>query len=1157
MSNTKHFADLMKVCSILPALLVMPAMATPILQTVGAGETYTIKASDNAKLSDNNITGKFDGGLIYVNGGGKLNINGATFANNEFNSDDDSGWGFGNIFNKGEMDIVNAVFMNNFSTSGGAISNSMNASDGKIAGTKFKNNHAWADGGAISSFGPLSITGSVFEGNTASFLKDESGKYTEVVTGIENPVGGGAIALGAESETIVASIDSTEFKANKSGLNGGAIGTRLALEVDEEGNWLDDKDDARHRNSAKLNVSATFENNSAERSGGAIYNTFYTDANSSQGKGVIVKGEFENNHAGYHGGAIYNDGDKDTTGNGAIMTVINGEFEGNKAGDSGGAIYNTGELYVNGGTFEDNIAGDSGGAIYNSGQTDAKDLNMVDVNTIDRRDTAGVLEIKNATFLDNTAVSEGGAIYNTGKLTIVDSDFVGNSVVDGFGGAIKNNGTITVNDTDFYNNVAYSNGAFSTSRSTGDTTIAGGEFVCNHALADGGALGLYLDATVSDVDFKNNVAAKAIILDGKAYDAAADANGGGALFVGQKAKATLTNVHFLENESGVSGGAIVARHNTSADNGYLTIKSSEFVGNKAGKHGGAIESIYDGVVNIADTTFESNSAKLSGGVIYNGVDINYGNDTGVGLDSTNHGVFNLSGNNTFANNVAGVKGGAIFNDEGGKFTLDGNNTFTGNTANGVANDIHNLGTVTIASGMTSIDGGITGDGILNIEEGATLNMNYASIEQGTINLDGTLMASLLNANDTLDVSGDLAGNGRIALNVGAAGVYDLSEFKGYVDSDSFGKTFDVSFDEDYNATVTAKNAQAVAAATGMSMGGAGAISTLAVSTDAKLQQVSLKAQEVLNSGNTALVEKEMAKLNPDSKPVAHSVASSVQNQVVTVAAGRMSAVAGRAGGDVTAAGVWAQGLFNKSKLNGQFHGYTRGFALGGDTLIDNKYTIGGGFAFNNTDVHADGRHMDVDSTSVFVYGQYKPADWYVNATINYTMSEYADNANVFGSSFDNEYDTNAFGAQAMYGYNFASGVTPEFGLRYLHVNQEEHKILTGDGVKMQEMNTDFLSGVAGIKYAFDIENDWEIQLRPELRAAMTYDLMSDDSVATIVVPGASSYYVDVDRLSRLGGEFGIGLTAEYRGLEVSLNYELDLHKDYTSQTGLLKFRYNF
>lgn len=1156
MSNTnKYVADLIKVCSVLPVFAVMPAMATPILQTVGAGETYSIKASDNAKLSDNNITGKFDGGLIYVNGGGKLNIDGATFANNEFNSDNDSEWGFGNIFNKGEMDIVNAVFMNNFSTSGGAISNSMHASDGKIAGTKFKNNHAWADGGAISSFGPLSITGSVFEGNTAGFLKDESGKYTDVVTGIKNPVGGGAIALGAESETIVASIDSTEFKGNKSGLNGGAIGTRLALEVDEEGNWLDDKE--RHRNSAKLNVSATFEDNSAERNGGAIYNTFYTDANSSQGKGVIVKGEFENNHAGYHGGAIYNDGDKDTTGNGAIMTVINGEFEGNKAGDSGGAIYNSGELYVNGGTFEDNIAGDSGGAIYNSGQTDAKDLNMVNVNTIDRRDTAGVLEIKNATFLDNTATVYGGAIYNASAMILDDVTFVGNHA-DQVGGAmlLHNGSDTTISNALFDTNTAGWGGALYTTTGMKNLTITNTIFRNNSAKGTGGA-GIYKHATLTDVTFDNN----------KATDK--NGMGGGAMSLGSEAhlvlntKASESNV-FTGNKSETFGGAISTRDFVNGNNAdaYLDIVNTKFAGNTAGKEGGAIDNYFyhsaknADAVYLANSVFSGNSA-ANGGAVYN-----HGAESAPenkGGQSAQRASIDFDGV-TFTGNTASVAGGAIYNETEANVFLSGNNTFTGNTANGVANDIYNDGMLTIASGMTSIDGGINGAGALDIQSDATLNMNYASIEQDSIIIDGTLMASLLNANDKVDISGALSGTGSVLLSVGATGVYDLGELKQFVTEDSFGSTYNVSLDDNKIATLTVKQAAEIAKETGITGGAAGAVSAFAASSDAKLQKVSLAVQEALNSGDVALVEKEMAKVNPDSKPVGHSVASSVQGQVVAVAAGRMSAVGGgamgRSGGDVTSAGFWAQGLVNKSKMGSAFQGSTTGFALGGDMLVDNVLTLGGGFAFNSTEIEADGRDTDVESNSVFAYAQYKPSKWFVNGTVSYTLSDYTDDARVFGADvINNQYDTKAFGAQAIFGYDFASGVTPEAGLRYLYVSQEEH--VDGLNRVIKEMNSDVLTGIAGLKYAFAIETDTAVKFSPSLRAAMTYDFVTPDAVATIVVPGTAPYYVDIDSLSRMGGEFGIGLTAEYRGLELSLNYELDLHKDYTSQTGLFKFRYNF
>ena len=43
-----------------------------------------------------------------------------------------------------------------------------------------------------------------------------------------------------------------------------------------------------------------------------------------------------------------------------------------------------------------------------------------------------------------------------------------------------------------------------------------------------------------------------------------------------------------------------------------------------------------------------------------------------------------------------------------------------------------------------------------------------------------------------------------------------------------------------------------------------------------------------------------------------------------------------------------------------------------------------------------------------------------------------------------------------------------------------------------------MTGVAGLKYAFAIENDWAIQIRPELSASVTYDFVSDDGVSQTV-----------------------------------------------------------
>ena len=84
-----------------------------------------------------------------------------------------------------------------------------------------------------------------------------------------------------------------------------------------------------------------------------------------------------------------------------------------------------------------------------------------------------------------------------------------------------------------------------------------------------------------------------------------------------------------------------------------------------------------------------------------------------------------------------------------------------------------------------------------------------------------------------------------------------------------------------------------------------------------------------------------------------------------------------------------------------------------------------------------------------------------------------------------------------------------------------------------------------------------MKLRPQLHAAATYDFLSDSVAANVMIPGAASYVVNGDALSRMGGEFGIGLGILYDGWDITLDYNLNLRESYTSHTGMLKFRYDF
>lgn len=762
----------------------------------------------------------------------------------------------------------------------------------------------------------------------------------------------------------------------------------------------------------------------------------------------------------------------------------------------------------------------------------------------------GVLNVLDgAQFTTNKTDRNGGAIFNSGTLTLGDGvSFTGNGAK--FGGAVWNDGKMEI--------------------------AAGTKFVGNNSKSAAGALYNSSTGTLDNligVVFENNTAAMGGAINNAKTSASVK---GGTIDL-------ISKSHFIGNSGGKSqGGAIrnqgtistitesVFDSNIAGNGGAINngtwgslvkgIYKTTFINNTAvatgGNHqGGAITNA--GHIGIIDeTVFESNRAGKIGGAIANVTPQN----SGGGLAEVN------IANSTFTGNVAGESGGAIYNATGGAVSLAGENTFTGNMAGGVGNDIYNLGKLAVTGGITTIDGGITGDGALTIADGATLNIGTTTVQQKELTLDGTVGATIIDANNYGKLLAETYnGNGQVSLNVATTGTYNIfgENANEYTVVDA-GAIYDVTKGDNGAITIATKKVEEIATETGLTNTAANTVAALANSDSELVNIASLNVQQALRNGDTDYIETESSKANPVDKPVVQSVAQSVQGAVMTLAANRMAGAPtagtmGRSGGDWSnvARGIWAQGMFNRSKYNGQFNGYTRGVSAGFDALIDKQYTIGLGYAFGHSDVHANGgRNTEIDSNSIFAYAQYKPNQWFVNAALNYTMSKYKETEdNVFGAlRLKSDHDTDAFGGQVMTGYDFASGLTPEIGLRYLHVTQDGYN----NGLAhVSSDDTDFLTGIAGMKYRFAIENDSVINWFPELRAAATYDFVSDRAMYTVTMPGAASYVIDGDRLSRFGGEFGIGLTAEYKGLEISLVYDLDLHKDYTSQTGMAKFRYEF
>lgn len=311
---------------------------------------------------------------------------------------------------------------------------------------------------------------------------------------------------------------------------------------------------------------------------------------------------------------------------------------------------------------------------------------------------------------------------------------------------------------------------------------------------------------------------------------------------------------------------------------------------------------------------------------------------------------------------------------------------------------------------------------------------------------------------------------------------------------------------------------------------------------------------------------------PEVAPMVQHTQTENANQVFGAVGTRLSGGSVSTGGEGMSSGdniferaaMWVQGLFNKSKLDDTSKSYgfdadSNGIAMGAEKYVTEDTKVGLGYAYTSTDIDGFKRETDVDTHTAFVYGEYKPSNWYVNGIASYGWSDYDESKNVAGINVKSDYDAETFGLQAMTGYNMQMkhfGLTPEVGLRYVHISQDSYKDSADQRVSAND--SDILTGVIGAKVSktWTLENGMNI--KPEARIAATYDLMNDDTNSVVTLANGSAYSVEGEALDRFGMEFGAGLTAEINdNVELSLGYEGKFREDYQDHTGLLNAKYKF
>lgn len=631
----------------------------------------------------------------------------------------------------------------------------------------------------------------------------------------------------------------------------------------------------------------------------------------------------------------------------------------------------------------------------------------------------------------------------------------------------------------------------------------------------------------------------------------------GAVTLGEDAVANIDGTLKADKGTQLNDGAVVNLTGTMDSN--VTVEQNANV-NVNGSEAFIQKLAGDGTLNINANTSVSTL---------------FGSASKIGTLAVKEGsTFILDSLDEVKENVSeGIEAKDAVNLEAGTMDVLGTAIVADNNANKITNTnvnkggILDLGYNTFESEVTMDAGSTLNVGVKNAEETETGELTHGKID-GTLTVkapaDGAANASmnLIIAADTKfgdESKIDLASGSDLSnLVVNNNLLYNL---EGVEDGKITGTEIKVSKKD-------SSEVAAGVAANGANGNQAGTIAAFVdgLSGNAQADNITNQISTLVQSGNVKGAARLAKEVAPVAAPVAQSQVTETTNQVFGAVATRLSggsvssAAEGKSSGDSVfeRAAMWVQGLFNKSKYDGSndFKTDSTGLALGAEKYLNSDVKVGAGYAYTNSDVKQGDRKIDVDTHTAFVYGEYKPSDWYVNGIASYNWGDY-DEKKYGGLS--GKYDVNSIALQAMTGYDFhmnGAVVTPEAGLRYINIHQDSYTDTAGQ--RVSENSSDYLTGIVGAKIKKDYTLSNGMNIRPEARLAMTYDLVNDNSNASVMLANGSAYQVRGEALDRFGVEAGVGLTAEVDdNVEVSLGYEGKFRDHYKDHTGLLNAKYKF
>jgi outer membrane autotransporter protein len=567
------------------------------------------------------------------------------------------------------------------------------------------------------------------------------------------------------------------------------------------------------------------------------------------------------------------------------------------------------------------------------------------------------------------------------------------------------------------------------------------------------------------------------------------------------------------------------------------------------------------------------------------------------LNLTDAGAINLNGKL-----VSDVAGNGALNIKSSNALVDGNvsgsnlNFETDHTlSKAVSGTIGNLASLNINKGTLTYDKATGKIGNLNVAGALDIgtntveatNVDFKDNSKLALRVSGADNYGKINAS-TINIGNDTTMN--VTLDNGVVANGESAEFKflnGTINGNFENKIaensrYAIEWADDGSLSITgqATSSDVVADAGGSAANAATAEAWDSINSSSSASEGAKAVASTLNelsqnattpAGKKAYID-ALTAVAPEVALMVQKTQVETSNQVFGAVGTRLSGGSVSTGGKGMASGdsmferaaMWVQGMFNKSKLDDTskakgFDADSSGVAFGFEKFVTDNTKAGIGYAYTKTDIDGFMRDTDVDTHTAIVYGEYKPSNWYVNGIATYGWSDYSEKKNVSGVNVKADYDVETIGLQAMTGYDMnvnGLGITPEAGLRYVHIKQDSYKDSADQRVSAND--SDILTGIIGAKVSKDFELSNGMTIKPEARVAATYDLMNDDVNSVVTLANGSAYAVEGEALDRFGMEFGAGVTAEVNdNIELSLGYEGKFRQDYQDHTGLLNVKYKF